>query len=225
MTLNRSKLNPIIDTDEIFPMIDLSSQTERAYIQIIDDVFPKEVIEEIDYHLSNNYMFQFGHSGKGKYEGDSLFYVADMYHINGTAYKIIEDPVVSFIRESGCALFGIRVAEYEREYVNLHTVRHDGGWHKDIGNLGDKDFLDIAPDTYTMLYMPNLNPNKCSGQFEIQLPDGEELSIDYVPGRMLLFRSELWHRGTASTALGAVRTTLAFKCMRIFSDELPSDEN
>jgi len=214
----RKKETPIIDTDEIFPMIDINTKTDRAYVQIIDNSFPSEVVEEIDEYIKSHYMFQYGHSGKGKQSGDALFYVADMYQINGINYKIQEDPIVSFIRESGFAMFGIRVKEYEREYVNLQTYKHDGGWHTDIGNLGDNEFGDHSPDLYTMLYMPNYNVNGTSGQFELRLPDGEEIKVDYVPGRLLLFRSELWHRGMSSTQLGAVRTTLAFKCVRIHLD-------
>lgn len=174
----------------------------RNPITVIDNLLPEHIVSEIDYHIWDKYEFKGGHSSKGFVEGDHTFLSGDMFKLGGQYYHIDNDPVFDYLLDIAKISFSFSIKKIERRYINFHPVNHSGGWHIDSPTIAD--------NVYTLLYM-NSSQLRNKGNFQIKVDD-EISEIEYVPGRFVMFKSNLYHRGLGCDQF---RTTLAYKCIEI----------
>lgn len=95
-------------------------------------------------------------------------------------------------------------------HINGQTLGMDGGIHKDVDQ----------PNPYTLMVFINHKWEKQWGG-EFQILDGEEpdskvlKTIEYVPGRVIFFNGELWHRALAPKENFIFRRSLVFKLSKL----------
>jgi len=98
-------------------------------------------------------------------------------------------------------------------YANGQTVMLDSGWHKDI----------VGGDTNTenywtaLLYVSDITPDNIdiiNGHTEFKI-NGKIQSIEPYKNRLVLFKSNLMHRGRAPSVPSMFRISVAWKLKKI----------
>ena len=98
-------------------------------------------------------------------------------------------------------------------HVNGQTLGQDGGVHEDMGQ----------PDPHSvMLFSNSIWDSKWGGQFEIFDEKKENIiqTVDYFPGRVVVFKGHLAHRGLGPLVPNILRTSVVWKCEKKQKDEL-----
>ena len=93
-------------------------------------------------------------------------------------------------------------------HVNGQTSGQDGGIHLDDGQ----------PDPYSVMLFSNSTWDpKWGGQFEIFDEQKENIiqTVDYFPGRVVVFKGHLYHRGLSPLVPNVLRTSIVWKCEKI----------
>ena len=93
-------------------------------------------------------------------------------------------------------------------HVNGQTVGQDGGIHLD----------DNLPNPYTVMLFsnPTWKPS-WGGQFEMFDKEEKNIThqIEYIPGRIVVFKGDIPHRGLGPTISNILRTSIVWKCSKI----------
>ena len=81
-------------------------------------------------------------------------------------------------------------------HINGQTIGQDGEWHTD---------MDL-----TVMVMMNWKWEKdWGGEFQYKTRDGEVKTIEFKPGRVIVFDGQLWHRGLAPKDNNVLRMTMS----------------
>ena len=99
---------------------------------------------------------------------------------------------------------------YGSVYLNGQTYGLDGEFHQDI-------YDDDSESLYTLLYMVNTGDVSNIGNFEYIDPSHEGYieTVEFKPGRIVMFPCQWWHRGLAPTVKNKIRSTLAYKALEV----------
>jgi len=138
--------------------------------------------------LERYYLFEhahfYSHSSKDDNTGNYFF-----------ASDVTKDKLTHYVAYKLQKQFDIK--GFKRIYFNLQFNGMSGAWHKDDGHK-----------TYMLMITKTLK--KDSGCFEVKV--GSEIkSFPFERNKLIIFESNLFHRGLAPLEPGQPRMTLAFK--------------
>jgi hypothetical protein len=106
--------------------------------------------------------------------------------------------------------------ELLKVYANGQTILNDGNWHFDVD---EEDEMNDSSDSYwtALLYVSDINHKNIevvNGYTDFKI-NGEIKSIEPLQNRLVLFRSDILHRGRAPTIPGFLRISVAWKLKKI----------
>lgn len=99
--------------------------------------------------------------------------------------------------------------EYKRVYANGQTLLNSGSWHIDNTNPGYITAL---------LYISDVGPDdidRIGGCTDFKFENGDIKSIEPIKNRLVVFDSQITHRGCAPEIPGFLRISLAWKLKRL----------
>ena len=154
-------------------------------IKIIDNLLDNFLIK----YLHNKFLYNTPHI----YEGRSInnkpnFYVSPL-NLNDSIIEYIYLKITNKILKINCSV--------QRTYLNIQHSNMDGDFHIDDGDI-------------TALLMITNNPKDGGGEFEYMDENGKIQSIEYKQNRLIIFDTNIEHRGLAYKG-NEPRITLAYK--------------
>jgi len=165
-------------------------------VEYIDDAFDIHFVEHFyEYFLSNS-NWKYGAKSIKELHGARFF-----LSMTFDDYIIDDCPITIYIKSVAERAFDVKIGDYEDLYINGQTYELHGHNHV------DQHIRDTDTQKFTLMYMPNFNNSDKLGGFEFM----HSTIIDYKPGRLILFPSNLPHRGLAPTIKHDMRMTLVWK--------------
>ena len=168
-------------------------------VEVIDDAFDDTFLEYCEHYYFGRLKWVYGHVSTAGNHGTRFFFGAQM-----DDYKIDDCPITDYIKTVTQKAFNMKIAEYEDLYMNGHTYQLDGNAHI------DQHLKDIKEQKFTVMMMPNFfkeEDENVYGGFEFM----QDTKIDYKPGRLIMFPSNLSHRGLSTNSKRHMRMTLVWK--------------
>lgn len=166
-------------------------------VEVIDDAFDDYFIEHFEVYFSSVNWKYGQYSVNADQEETTRFFLGT----NFDDYIIDDCPVTEYIKSVAEKSFDIQVKDYEDLYLNGHTFQLDGEPHV------DQHIRDVQLQKFTLMYMPNFKNYETLGGFEFAY----NTLIDYKPGRLILFPSNITHRGLSTSSKSNMRMTLVWK--------------
>tara|TARA_B100000085_G_scaffold171884_1_gene156450 strand:- start:472 stop:1071 length:600 start_codon:yes stop_codon:yes gene_type:complete len=171
-----------------------------------DDLFIHEFYKRVNEipvtqnNVANRYTWPYGTKGTHRLQGAQIFARETLNRFS----EQLENVEVFF------DVFDVIQKVVNRKFymhsihLNIQHKGADGAAHVDADN----------PDDLTIMMMPNpvWKPD-WGGKFELMNMDGTEVaeSIDYVPGRVIIFPGHIPHRGMGPSVDGVYRSTIVWR--------------
>jgi hypothetical protein len=114
----------------------------------------------------------------------------------------VNDPLISFLCKKIVNKKKNNI-EILRVYINVQHLEMNGEFHEDDGDT-----------TYLVMISKTLNEK--SGEFQIIDKNNELKTFNFVQNRLIMFSSNLKHRGMAPLEKNTPRITLVFKTKNIY---------
>lgn len=168
---------------------------------IVDDVYDQEDIKKNERIIQSHARWTYSHSSNSGEEDGVTFFISELDHDECFLTKQI---ITDFFLEANVKL----VSRPPDVYLNGQTYGLDGTWHTDDDELKDR---------HTLLYMVNSGDTEKIGDFQYIDPSNKGYieTVEFKPGRLVLFPSHWDHRGLAPTTKNKMRITLAYKVMEV----------
>lgn len=194
---------------------------ENEHYKIWDGLFDDVFLHELDLDLSNTSFWGLGNVANSTsypygLKGSHNFWGATLYRENANIFKVINETP-----QKVQDLFYFLKSKIDRDFklleisLNAQSLGQDGGWHLD-------HYASIAPpemkynEDYTMMLF--LNPiweKDWGGEFQftdrLEKSSKPLITLDYTPGRVILFKGIIPHRGLGPKVSKVVRKTLVFR--------------
>lgn len=176
---------------------------ERS-ILVYDDLFDTSFIEYVDRYYSNNTLWEYSNTSGSLSDISKFFYGKDLK----SGIEILDCPIQNYIFEKIQTVLNFDVIDCrdEHTYINGQTYMLDGTFHMD--EHVNREKLEQS-DYYTILYMVNSDAEDIFG-FETSTD-----SVEFVPGRVVMFNSFMPHRGLSTSSRKKMRMTLTWKSFRL----------
>ena len=153
-------------------------------VEVFDNFLEKDLITFL-----NNYFLSiphyYGHTSNKK---GNFFYATNLD---------VNDPLISFLCKKIVNKKKNNI-EILRVYINIQHLEMNGEFHEDDGDT-----------TYLVMISKTLNEK--SGEFQIIDKNNELKTFNFVQNRLIMFSSNLKHRGMAPSEKNTPRITLVFK--------------
>lgn len=173
----------------------------NAGVEIIDGAFDDTFLEYCENYYLGRLKWQYGHVSMNINNAvQPRFFFGVLFD----DYVIADCPVTDYIKTVIQKSFNMKIEEYEDLYMNGHTYQLDGTHHV------DQHIKDVEQQKYTVMMMPNYfteDDENVYGGFEFAY----DTVVDYKPGRILIFPSNVTHRGLSTTSKCHMRMTLVWK--------------
>ena len=120
----------------------------------------------------------------------------------------IKNQYINLAKFCSAYLFKRKILKFNRISLNGQTLGQDGLCHIDIENSDQNEKT-------LMVYLNHKWDKEWGGEFQVlkSFSDDSEIdfSIDFKPGRIILFDSDLIHRAKAPKTSGVLRKSLVFR--------------
>jgi hypothetical protein len=177
---------------------------KKRTVEVYDNIFDSEFVDFAYRYYRDKSKWSYSNTS-GSLDDNSRFFWADSLE---TGCSILECPIQQFIFEQIQKTAKFRVIDYRDEhiYINGQTYMLDGTLHADEHLTPEKM---EENNYYTILYMVNSDATNIQG-FETTFD-----SVDFVPGRVVIFDSFIPHRGLSTTVKDEMRMTLTWKSFQL----------
>jgi len=138
-------------------------------INIIDNWLEKDLSDFVEHSFLHEYPHYFDHTPTDK--DSNVFYNCELNH-NDTLVKLLFYKARKTINKK---------LKLVRTHFNIQHPGMNGGWHTDSSQL-------------SFVYMVTQTLKKKEGTFQIKI-DNKIKTIDFVKNRLIIFDSNLIHRG------------------------------
>jgi hypothetical protein len=173
---------------------------ENVHYFILDDLIDESFLSDLDLRLSN-------------FWGASLYkYNSDVFKIQNNVpnnvqglYYFIENEVRNILQRD----FMLMSID-----LNAQSLGQDGTYHRDT-YMEKFPHLDYKNDYTVMVFLNSTWKDGWGGEFQFSEKGDSNVpplkSIDYIPGRIILFRGDIPHRGLGPKVKKVVRKSLVFR--------------
>jgi len=178
----------------MIPIINGGQVTDNDTVRVVDNYFPKFITDLV--HTDLEMMPVAYTNSPYRHFHKSRFFGTMLYHED----KFADIPYYWFVDYFNRCIMGdickdLNITNCHRVLMNMQLPGMDGQNHTD----SDED------DYLTVIYMGHGN----SGDTVVVKEDESEQRISFKEGRIVIFKSNMWHRGEAPTeglrcTLGAV---------------------
>lgn len=180
-----------------------SSSFMKKQIDVVDDLFDEKFIKKVSekYHRC---LFEYGNVSNNP--DDAIFWISR--HLED-ATPLTECEYQQQIFAKICEYYKFTDIDVDDDniYINGQTYKLDGSMHIDSEHR-------TKPDAhYTILYMVNWLHEGIQG-FETNFG-----TVDFKPGRVVVFNSLKSHRGLSTEKLNNLRMTLTWKSCSVELDK------
>ena len=170
-------------------------------VLVVDDIFDDQAVVDSELFFYGDFMWSYN-NGSTEEDKDSVKFFFARADESFKAQSIFDNFKLEMEKKNI-----LRIDANPLEvFVNGQTYGLDGSLHMD----------NSMPYYYTLLYMVNSGDTSDIGDFLFQKPgEDETTTIDFKPGRFILFPSCWKHTGLAPKVKNKFRMTLAYKSMRV----------
>jgi len=224
-------MNNLISEDEVPKNNEFNQNTENDRginhwefpnnVLVIDNLFDHHFVSELEHwfmteqtwkldNTANRYSQPYGLEGFHKFLAITHF---DMKLTFNPDYEEINNPLRT-VYHSIQEHLGLHDSYLNSIQSNAMPYMCDGTWHVDVGGTYNKMFDRIVAvdQMYTIMFFSNSKwLPEWGGQFQYIDRKGETHSIDYVPGRVVIFPAVLKHRADAPRAKYIYRLSTVFR--------------
>lgn len=167
--------------------------------KVFDDLFDEEFIK-----LTYSYCKDMPHWFYGRIaapDNSSTFWGSALWE-EGMERKFFLEYIYAKVTKASGLKFKMRNAA-----LNGQTSNQNGGWHTDIYSNESCPSHQLL----TMVYYVNDIWDDPKGSTWLKMPDGKEEEVKFVPGRVVVFPSQMLHYGDCPESNNLLRISLAFK--------------
>ena len=202
----------------------------------IDNLFDSHFVSEYEFWMmtdqkwaidntANRYSKPYGLEGYHKFLAITHFMFPDTFNPDFSGIP----KVLSTIHEACTRHLGIQDSFLSAIQSNAMPYKLHGSWHKDVGGVYNPMFNGIVAvdQMYTLMFFGNsIWKDEWGGKFYYKDKSNKEHSIDYVPGRVILFPAVFDHRADAPEDKYQFRLSTVFRLIMsiewVFNNTEPS---
>jgi hypothetical protein len=180
---------------------------EHPKLTVWDNKIDDEFIFEKDKE-SDNYYWEFNntamsHSFPNNRKSSTMFWGCKYF-----PSEEIKNQYINLAKFCSTYLFRKKILKINRIFLNGQTLGQDGVCHTDIEN-------ESRNEKTLMVYLNHKWDKEWGGEFQVfkSFSDDPEIdfTIDFKPGRIILFDVNLPHRALAPKTSGVLRKSLVFR--------------
>ena len=172
-------------------------------IDYVDNLFDDDFVARVSTKYHTN-LWRYGHTSNRP--DASVFWVSDRL---ADFTPLIDCPDQKIIFDKIKEYYKFEVGEFRDEdiYINGQTYELEGQMHIDCSHKQK------PTEKYTIIYMVNYHSDNMQG-FETY-----QNTVDFVPGRVVIFDSIMPHRGLSTSVKNKCRMTLTWKSFDLVFDK------
>ena len=162
-------------------------------IVVIDDFLSENEMKVLEEYFTGN-IWQWGHMSADPNKIQRWFHAS----FNSKPY------FKEYLRGKIEDVIGVK-CDLERVYANGQTILNSGSWHTDA---------DLDGCVTALLYISDItqyNVDDIRGHTEFKFENGDIKSIEPIKNRLVVFDSQILHRGCAPEVPGFFRISVAWK--------------